>query len=67
LRRSADDYIVKPFDVDDLILRMQNISSRSNPDLSNENQLLKPVLTIVTREFLNHLLRNAKYPEWKRG
>jgi DNA-binding response OmpR family regulator len=60
LRRSADDYIVKPFDVDDLILRMQNISSRSNPDLSNENQLLKPVLTIVTREFLNHLLPERK-------
>lgn len=38
LRLGADDYIVKPFDVDELILRMQNILSRSNPDLKKQGE-----------------------------
>lgn len=38
LRLGADDYIVKPFDVDELILRMQNILSRSKPDLKKQDE-----------------------------
>lgn len=36
LKIGADDYITKPFDVDELILRIQNILRRSgSPELSN--------------------------------
>jgi DNA-binding response OmpR family regulator len=33
LKLGADDYIIKPFDVDELILRIQNILKRSKPNL----------------------------------
>ena len=36
LKLGADDYIVKPFEADELVLRIQNILKRVNPELSKE-------------------------------
>lgn len=36
----ADDYIVKPFEVDELLLRLRNILKRSEQNLSSDKQIL---------------------------
>lgn len=38
LRLGADDYITKPFDIDELVLRMQNIIRRNTAVNSNQHQ-----------------------------
>ncbi|SDE94383.1 DNA-binding response regulator, OmpR family, contains REC and winged-helix (wHTH) domain [Mucilaginibacter pineti] len=39
LKLGADDYIVKPFDADELILRMRNILKRGQPKMENLNEI----------------------------
>ncbi|MBB6500998.1 response regulator transcription factor [Pedobacter cryoconitis] len=41
LKLGADDYIIKPFDADELILRMQNILRRIQPQLTNPNEIYR--------------------------
>jgi DNA-binding response OmpR family regulator len=61
LKIGADDYVVKPFDVDELVLRIRNIIKRKQPVVSNEpvpqnvinigtTQLLVDSLKLVTEQ-----------------
>ena len=39
LKLGADDYIIKPFDIDELVLRIKNIIRRNNPVEKNRQQM----------------------------
>jgi DNA-binding response OmpR family regulator len=41
LKLGADDYIIKPFDADELILRMQNILKRSRPRVEKAAEIIQ--------------------------
>lgn len=59
LKLGADDYIVKPFDVDLLILRIQNILKRTQVKSIQENKKIKIASYLL--DTANHLLiRNDK-------
>lgn len=61
LRLGADDYVVKPFEVEELILRIQNILKRSQkPSFENHEESL--VFSIGTYVFdgLNYTLSHEK-------
>lgn len=60
LRLGADDYVVKPFEVEELILRIQNILKRSQkPSFENQESLVFSIGTYVF-DGLNYTLSHEK-------
>jgi two-component system, OmpR family, response regulator TrcR len=50
LKIGADDYVVKPFDVDELVLRIRNIIKRKQPVVNTEHPQQQGVLSIGTNQ-----------------
>ncbi|QHS61311.1 response regulator transcription factor [Chitinophaga agri] len=46
LKIGADDYVIKPFDIDELVLRIRNIIKRKQPSAAPEVVKAKNVITI---------------------
>jgi DNA-binding response OmpR family regulator len=56
LKIGADDYVVKPFDVDELVLRIRNIIKRKQPAVVSDTTQSKNIITISnTRLFIDSL------------
>lgn len=55
LKIGADDYIVKPFDVDELVLRIRNIIKRKQPVVSTEPAQQKVINIGTTQLFIDSL------------
>ncbi|GAA3916363.1 response regulator [Chitinophaga oryziterrae] len=50
LKIGADDYVVKPFDVDELVLRIRNIIKRKQPVVSSDQLQQQGVISIGTNQ-----------------
>jgi DNA-binding response OmpR family regulator len=50
LKIGADDYVVKPFDVDELVLRIRNIIKRKQPVVSSDQTQQQGVISIGTNQ-----------------
>jgi two-component system response regulator TrcR len=50
LKIGADDYVVKPFDVDELVLRIRNIIKRKQPVVSSDQSQQQGVISIGTNQ-----------------
>ncbi|WP_343692415.1 response regulator transcription factor [Chitinophaga sp.] len=55
LKIGADDYVVKPFDVDELVLRIRNIIKRKQPVVSAEPAQQKVINIGTTQLFVDSL------------
>lgn len=55
LKIGADDYVVKPFDVDELVLRIRNIIKRKQPVVSTEPAQQKVINIGTTHLFVDSL------------
>jgi DNA-binding response OmpR family regulator len=55
LKIGADDYVVKPFDVDELVLRIRNIIKRKQPVVSTEPAQQKVINIGTTQLFVDSL------------
>ncbi|WP_134091937.1 response regulator transcription factor [Olivibacter sp. XZL3] len=61
LHIGADDYINKPFDIDELVLRIKNIIRRNNKDIQNETLPGIPIGDLFfQKDLLKLLLPNKK-------
>lgn len=57
LKIGADDYVVKPFDVDELVLRIRNIIKRKQPQVSTELPQQQGVISIGTNKLFVESLK----------
>jgi two-component system, OmpR family, response regulator TrcR len=57
LKIGADDYVVKPFDVDELVLRIRNIIKRKQPQVSADNAQQPGMISIGTNKLFVESLK----------
>jgi DNA-binding response OmpR family regulator len=57
LKIGADDYVVKPFDVDELVLRIRNIIKRKQPQVSTDNGQQQGMISIGTNRLFVESLK----------
>ena len=57
LKIGADDYVVKPFDVDELVLRIRNIIKRKQPQVNADNAPQPGMISIGTNKLFVESLK----------